>query len=65
MTLVAFRSYPLGFGTRCAAIATALVIADQSTLIAAERVINVLIGGIVGVAFVLATHALARMSRPA
>ena len=65
MTLVAFRFYLLGFGTRCAAIAAALVIADQSTIIAAERVINVLIGGFVGVAFVLATHAVARFFRPA
>ena len=65
MTLVAFRSYLLGFATRCAAIAAALVIADQSTIIAAERVINVLIGGIAGVAFVLATHAVARHFRPA
>ena len=60
LTLVAFRSYPLGFGTRCATIAAALVIADQSTMIAAERVVNVLIGGIVGVAFVFATHAVVR-----
>ncbi|RCS25895.1 FUSC family protein [Phyllobacterium salinisoli] len=64
MTLVAFHSYRLGFGTRCAAIAVALVIADQSTVIAAERVVNVLIGGIIGVAFVFAVHAMVRMSRP-
>ena len=63
LTLVAFRSYLLAFGTRCAAIAAALVIAEQSTVIAAERVVNVLIGGVVGVAFVLATHAVARLFR--
>ena len=44
LTLVAFRSYLIGFGTRCAAVAAALVIAEQSTVIAAERVINVLLG---------------------
>ena len=52
------------FATRCAAIAAAFAIADQSAVIAAERVINVLIGGIVGW-HSCATHTVARLFRPA
>ena len=38
------------------------MIANQATVLAAEGVINVLIGGIVGVAFVIATDTVARLS---
>lgn len=56
LTLVAFRHYATGFGARCACIACASWIAQQSTAIAAERVVNVLAGGLIGIACVLATH---------
>ncbi|MDN7672457.1 FUSC family protein [Burkholderia oklahomensis] len=56
LTLVAFRHYASGFGARCACIACASWAAQQSAAVAAERVVNVLLGGLIGVAFVLATH---------
>ncbi|MBD2920914.1 FUSC family protein [Burkholderia pseudomallei] len=56
LTLVAFRHYATGFGARCACIACASWVAQQSTAIAAERVVNVLAGGLIGIACVLATH---------
>ncbi|CAJ4113099.1 fusaric acid resistance -like family protein [Burkholderia pseudomallei] len=56
LTLVAFRHYATGFGARCACIACASSVAQQSTAIAAERVVNVLAGGLIGIACVLATH---------
>lgn len=56
LTLVAFRHYATGFGARCACIACASWVAQQSTAIAAERVVNVLAGGLIGITCVLATH---------
>lgn len=56
LTLVAFRHYATGFSARCACIACASWVAQQSTAIAAERVVNVLAGGLIGIACVLATH---------
>lgn len=56
LTLVAFRHYATGFGARCACIACASWVAQQSAAIAAERVVNVLAGGLIGIACVLATH---------
>lgn len=56
LTLVAFRHYATGFGARCACIACASWVAQQSTAIAAERVVNVLAGSLIGIACVLATH---------
>ncbi|KVD89598.1 hypothetical protein WS62_15495 [Burkholderia sp. ABCPW 14] len=56
LTLVAFRHYATGFGARCACIACTSWLAQQSAAVAAERVVNVLLGGLIGVAFVLATH---------
>ncbi len=58
LTLVAFRRYLLGFGTRCALVALALVDAGQSTLHAAQRVENVVLGGVIGLAFVLGIRGL-------
>lgn len=55
LTLVTFRQYVPGFAARCACIACASWIAGQSTTIATERVVNVLLGGLIGVAFVVAT----------
>jgi len=41
---------------RCAFSALTIVIAGNAASIAAERLINVLIGGAIGIAFVLAVH---------
>ncbi|MBV6322429.1 FUSC family protein [Duganella violaceipulchra] len=56
LTLVGFRRYVVGFGLRCAFSALTIVIAGNAASIAAERLINVLIGGTIGIAFVLAVH---------
>jgi len=64
LTLVAFRRYVHGFGARCACVAAALIVADQGTSVAAERVVNVLLGGATGVVFVFGLHFLARQARP-
>lgn len=53
LTLVAFRRYIWGFGTRCACIATTLTIAGQAPSIAAERVVNVMLGGFISVICVM------------
>jgi uncharacterized membrane protein YdjX (TVP38/TMEM64 family) len=58
LTLVAFRSYVISYGTRCALIAFAVVVAGQSVAIAGERVMNVLLGGCIGIGFVLAVNAM-------
>ncbi len=60
LTLVAFERYVIGFGTRCALIALALLLSGQSVVIASERVLNVILGGFIGVLFVLAAHLAAR-----
>jgi hypothetical protein len=57
LTLVAFRSYIAGFTTRCMFIAIAFIVAGDSIAIAAERVVNVIAGGLIGYAFVFAVHA--------
>lgn len=63
LTLVAFRRYVHGFGARCACVAAALIVADQGSAAAAERVVNVLLGGATGVVLVFGLHFLARRTR--
>ncbi|RKP44141.1 FUSC family protein [Trinickia fusca] len=60
LTLVAFRQYLPGFAARCACIACASWLAHQSAIVATERVVNVLLGGLIGVAFVVATNWIAK-----
>jgi uncharacterized membrane protein YccC len=60
LSLIVFRRYPVAFGTRCALIAFALSIAGELNG-AAERVENVLIGGAIGLAFVLSVHETAKL----
>ena len=57
MTLVIFRSYPVSVATRCACVAVLFVVAGQSSIAAAQRLENVALGCMIGMAFVLATHA--------
>ena len=59
LTLVSFRSYVVAFATRCACAALALAISAQSSLIAAERAGNVLLGGAIGIAVIGVVHAVA------
>ncbi|MEH2567238.1 FUSC family protein [Bradyrhizobium sp. AZCC 2289] len=58
LSLVAFRRYPLAFGLRCALVALAIIDADQSIAFAVERVENVVLGGVIGLAFVFGIHGL-------
>jgi hypothetical protein len=58
LSLVAFRRYPLGFGMRCVLIALAISDANQSMAFAVERVENVVLGGLIGLAFVFGIHGL-------
>lgn len=57
LTFVAIPWYPAAFTTRCALVAFAIIVANGSPEIAAERVVNVLLGGVIGVLFVLGSHA--------
>jgi hypothetical protein len=59
LTLVAFRSYRLGFGTRSLFAAVAIVAADAAPTSAAIRLGNVLLGGVLGVISVAAAKATA------
>ncbi|USP42122.1 FUSC family protein [Acinetobacter sp. XS-4] len=56
LTLVSFSHYILGFGARCACIASAMIVVGQTPDIAAERVLNVLLGGSIGLLFVFLLH---------
>ncbi len=58
LTLMAFRIYRLGFGARCACIAFSLTVAGQPDG-AADRIANVVLGGVIGLSFVLVVHAAA------
>jgi uncharacterized membrane protein YccC len=58
LSLVAFRRYPLAFGLRCTLVALAIIDADQSMAFAVERVENVVLGGVIGLAFVFGVHGL-------
>jgi hypothetical protein len=49
LTLVAFNRYVVGFGARCFFIALAAAFTGGASGIAEERVINVLIGGVLGI----------------
>lgn len=61
LTLVAFNRYIAGFTARCMFIAMAFIAAGETVSVAAERVVNVIIGGLIGYAFVFAIHALEQM----
>lgn len=61
LTLVGIRRYVVGFGLRCAFSALAIVIAGHAAPIAAERLINVLLGGIIGIVAVFGAHAITKL----
>lgn len=56
LTLVSFSRYTLGFGARCACVASALMVIGQTPEIASERALNVLMGGGIGLFFVFLLH---------
>jgi hypothetical protein len=64
LTLVAFRSYVVAFGTRSALAIAALFVAGVGPVSAVERVGNVLLGGCIGVACSLAATLLANHRLP-
>jgi hypothetical protein len=49
LTLVAFRSYAVGFGARCMCVSFALIVAGETTLQAGSRIENVIIGSSIGI----------------
>jgi hypothetical protein len=49
VTLMALRHYTIAFGLRCACVVLALVITGQTNMDAADRVIHVLVGGVIGI----------------
>jgi hypothetical protein len=59
LTIVAFKRYIIGFGARCMLIASAFMIAGETASVAAERVSNVILGGVIGVVCVFGFHAIA------
>lgn len=50
---MAFRRYLVGFGARCVCIALALTVGGHSMFVAGERILNVILGGAIGLACVL------------
>ncbi len=64
LSLVALRPYVVAFGLRCGCAGFGLLLASQSTAIAAERTANVILGGIIGIAFVLIIRAVAGAFQP-
>jgi hypothetical protein len=58
-TIFVFPRYIVGFGVRCTCSACALLLANQAIPEALGRLVNVALGGVIGVLFVYALHLLA------
>jgi hypothetical protein len=56
LSLVALRRHVVAFGLRCGCAALVLVLAGQSATNATERAANVILGGVIGVSFMLITR---------
>ncbi|KVP52924.1 hypothetical protein WL40_33795 [Burkholderia ubonensis] len=65
VTLIAFRHYTTGFAVRCACIACASWVTQQSLAAATDRIVDVILGGVVGVACVIAMDRAAHPPRQA
>ncbi|WP_316353002.1 hypothetical protein [Candidatus Trichorickettsia mobilis] len=63
LTLVAFRKYILGFGTRCCCIALVITLMNENVISAGERILNVLLGGVIGVSIFYITHKTIKWSK--
>jgi hypothetical protein len=60
LALVAFNRYVVAFGARCALHAIAIIVAGHTALSADARAIDVVIGSMIGLIFVLGTNLAAR-----
>ncbi|SFT82405.1 hypothetical protein SAMN05192563_1004190 [Paraburkholderia aspalathi] len=60
LTLVAFNQYVIAFGTRCALHAVAIIVAGHALFSTDDRAINVGIGSMIGIVFVLGTNLIRR-----
>jgi len=60
LTLVAFRRYVVAYFFRCLFVSLAIMLANQSTADAFERLTHVITGGVIGLACVIGVHAAAR-----
>jgi len=60
LTLVAFNQYVIAFGMRCALHAVAIIVAGHAIFSADDRAIDVVIGSIIGIVFVLGTNLIMR-----
>lgn len=58
LSLVALRKYVVAFGLRCGCAAFILLLASQSAIVTTERAANVILGGVIGIVFVLITRAI-------
>jgi hypothetical protein len=56
LTLVAFSTYGVAYFFRCTFVALAIMLANQSAADAFERLTHVLLGGVIGIASVIAFH---------
>lgn len=56
LTLVAFRNYTTGFGTRCACVAFVITLKGGGVLTASVRILNVLVGGLIGASIFYIIH---------
>jgi len=63
LTLVAFNRYVVAFGARCALHAVAIIVAGHAVFSADYRAIDVVIGSVIGIVFVLGTNLVARSLR--
>lgn len=63
LTLVAFNRYVVAFGARCALHAVAIIVAGHAVFAANYRAIDVAIGSVIGIVFVLGTNLIARSLR--
>ncbi|QCP53232.1 FUSC family protein [Trinickia violacea] len=59
LTLVAFNRYVIAFGTRCALHAVTIIVAGHAVFLADYRAIDVVVGSVIGIVFVLGTHLIA------
>jgi hypothetical protein len=64
LTLVAFNRYVIGFSARCFFIALAAAFTGGASGIAEERVINVVIGGVLGIIAVLLSEFVTKRFAP-
>lgn len=64
LTFVAFHRYRTGFGVRCGCAAIAFILLGQSTITAGERAANVILGGMIGILFVLLVPIIATCIKP-